>query len=153
MNNHFTGCHLLTKTGCIFAACLERMYMGLPVQTAMIIDDDVDLTCLLENILKDRRIHVLSVHSLQEAEDCLSYLKPTVIFLDNSFPDGLGINFIRTIKSSDEEIKIIMMTADTSLWIKEKAIEEGINYFLRKPFSRRSIDVVLDKLHFRKNNA
>jgi len=127
--------------------------MGSPVQTAMIIDDDVDLTSLLENILKDRKIHALSVHSLQEAEDCLTYLKPTVIFLDNSFPEGLGVNFIRTIKSSDEEIKIIMMTADSSLWIKEKAIEEGINYFLRKPFSRRTIDVVLDKLNFRNNNA
>ena len=30
------------------------------------------------------------VHTLQEAEDCLAYLKPNVIFLDNSFPDGLG---------------------------------------------------------------
>ncbi|MEP7374443.1 MAG: response regulator [Chitinophagaceae bacterium] len=127
--------------------------MGLPVQTAMIIDDDADLTCLLENILKDRRIHVLSVHSLAEAEDCLTYLKPGVIFLDNSFPDGLGVNFIRNIKSSDEEIKIIMMTADSSLWIREKAIEEGINYFLRKPFTRKSIDVVLDKLNFRKSDA
>ena len=127
--------------------------MGLPVQTAMVIDDDVDLACLLENILKDRKIHVLSVHTLEEAENCLAYLKPTVIFLDNSFPDGLGINFIRNIKSSDEEIKIIMMTADSSLWIREKAIEEGINYFLRKPFSRRSIDVVLDKLNFRKSEA
>ena len=127
--------------------------MGLPVQTAMIIDDDSDLTCLLENILKDRKIYVLSVHSLAEAEDCLAYLKPGVIFLDNSFPDGLGVNFIRNIKSSDEEIKIIMMTADSSLWIREKAIEEGVNYFLRKPFSRRSIDVVLDKLNFRKSEA
>jgi DNA-binding NtrC family response regulator len=127
--------------------------MGLPVQTAMIIDDDLDLTCLLENILKDRKIHVLTVHSLEEAEDCLTFLKPTVVFLDNSFPDGLGINFIRNIKSSDEEIKIIMMTADTSLWIKEKAIEEGINYFLSKPFSRKTINVVLDKLNFRKSDA
>ena len=127
--------------------------MGMPVQTAMIIDDDADLVCLLENILKDRKILVLSVNSLQEAEDCLSYLKPTVIFLDNSFPDGLGVNFIRNIKSSDEEIKIIMMTADNALWIREKAIEEGINYFLRKPFSRKSIDTVLDKLNFRKSNA
>jgi DNA-binding NtrC family response regulator len=127
--------------------------MGLPVQTAMIIDDDVDLACLLENILKDRRVHVLSVHTLQEAEECLIYLKPTVIFLDNSFPDGLGVNFIRKIKSSDQEIKIIMMTADSSVWIREKAIEEGINYFLKKPFSRQSINIVLDKLNFRKAEA
>ena len=142
------------KNGLHFCCLFGKSYpMGLPVQTAMIIDDDADLACLLENILKDRKIHVLSVQSLQEAEDCLTYLKPTVIFLDNSFPDGLGVNFIRNIKSSDEEIKIIMMTADSSLWIREKAIEEGINYFLKKPFSRKSIDTVLDKLNFRRAEA
>lgn len=124
--------------------------MGLPVQTAMIIDDDDDLMQLLSSIVEARKVHVLTVSSLDEAEEYLAYLKPTVIFLDNNFPAGLGINFIRKIKSFDEDIKIIMMTADASTWIREKAIEEGIDYFLRKPFSKKNIDHVLDKLNFRK---
>lgn len=121
----------------------------MPVQTAMIIDDDADLGLLLESILEARKIHAMSVQSLQEAEDCLSYMKPTFVFLDNSFPEGLGINFIRNIKSADEEIKIIMMTSDTAQWIREKAIEEGINDFIRKPFTRSVIDTVLDRLNFK----
>ena len=124
--------------------------MGLPVQTAMIIDDDDDLGQLLGSILETRKIHVLIVNTLEEAEEYLTYLKPTVIFLDNNFPGGLGINFIRRIKSFDDEIRIIMMTADASTWIREKAIEEGIDYFLRKPFSKKAIDHVLDKLKFRR---
>ena len=124
--------------------------MGLPVQTAMIIDDEEDLGHLLSVILESRKIYCLTVNSLEEAENYLSYLKPTVIFLDNNFPGGLGINFIRKIKSIDNDIKIIMMTADPSPWIREKAVEEGINYFLRKPFSRKAIHAVLDKLNFRK---
>ena len=127
--------------------------MGLPVQTAMIIDDDDDLGLLLSAILESRKVHALAVNNLDEAEECLAYMKPTVIFLDNNFPGGLGVNFIRKIKSFDEEIKIIMMTADTSAWIREKAVEEGINYFLRKPFSKKAIDLVLDKLNFRKVDA
>ena len=122
----------------------------MPLQTAMIIDDDADLGHLLETILESRKIHAMSVQSLQEAEDCLAYMKPSVVFLDNSFPDGLGINFIRNIKSSDEQIKIVMMTSDSAQWIKEKAMEEGINDFIRKPFTRSTIDTVLDKLNFRK---
>ena len=124
--------------------------MGIPVQTAMIIDDDDDLGQLLGSILETRKIHVLIVNTLEEAEDYLTYLKPTVIFLDNNFHGGLGINFIRRIKSFDDEIRIIMMTADASTWIREKAIEEGIDYFLRKPFSKKAIDHVLDKLKFRR---
>ena len=123
--------------------------MGTKVQTAMIIDDDTDLGEILALMLEQRKIHTLCVHSLTEAEECLCRLKPTVIFLDNSFPEGLGVNFIRTIKSADDEIKIIMMTADNAVWIEEKAHEEGINYFIKKPFTKQLIDIVLDKLNFR----
>lgn len=140
------------KKGEVFALfdLIKSEEMGMPVQTAMIIDDDVDLGQVLASILETRKIHTMMVHSLPEAAEYLTYLKPTVIFLDNSFPEGLGVNFIRNIKSADEEIKIIMMTADANAWIEEKASEEGINYFLRKPFSIEIIDTVLDQLNFRK---
>jgi two-component system, response regulator YcbB len=119
-------------------------------KTAMIIDDDIDFTALLTNILEKRKVHVLTVHSLTEAEDYLSYLKPTIVFLDNSFPEGLGINFIHCIKEVDTDIKVIMMTADTAAWIHDKAIEEGIDFFLNKPLNIHMIDAVLDELKFEK---
>ena len=120
--------------------------MGMRIQTAMIIDDDDDLTYLLENILKTRKMNVLSVHSLHDAEDCLAHSKPNVIFLDNSFPDGIGVNFISNIKSTGNDIQIIMMTSDSSSWLREKAMEEGAHYFLEKPFSKTTINHVLDQL-------
>jgi two-component SAPR family response regulator len=119
-------------------------------KTAMIIDDDIDFTKLLGNILERRKVHVLSVHTLTDAEDYLHYLKPTIIFLDNSFPEGLGINFIHCIKEVDPDIKIIMMTADTASWIHEKAVAEGIDYFLPKPLTIQTINQVLDELKFEK---
>ncbi|MBC7875061.1 MAG: response regulator, partial [Ferruginibacter sp.] len=118
--------------------------MGRLVKTAMIIDDDADLGHVLASILETRKIHTLTVSSLPEAEEYLTYLKPTVIFLDNSFPEGLGVNFIRHIRSTDDEIKIVMMTADTTPWIEQKASEEGVNYFLKKPLSTQVIEHVLD---------
>jgi DNA-binding NtrC family response regulator len=119
-------------------------------KTAMIIDDDIDFTTLLTNILEKRKIHVLTVHSLAEAEDYLSYLKPTIVFLDNSFPEGLGINFIHCIKEVDAAIKVVMMTGDTAAWIHDKAVEEGIDFFLNKPLNIHMIDAVLDELKFEK---
>lgn len=119
-------------------------------KTAMIIDDDIDFSNLLTTILEKRKIHVLAVHTLREAEDYLGYLKPTIIFLDNSFPEGLGINFIHCIKEVDTEIKVIMMTGDTANWIHEKAIQEGIDFFLQKPMNIQKIDAVLDELKLEK---
>ena len=124
--------------------------MGTLPQTAMIIDDDEDFGRLLTSVLEARKILAMPVCTLTEAEEYLSYMKPTVIFLDNSFPEGLGINFIRRIHLADEEIKIIMTTADHAQWIEEKAKEEGVNYFLKKPLTKEVIYDVLDKLNLRK---
>lgn len=120
------------------------------VQTAMIIDDDPDLGALLISTLEKRKIYSMAVQSLPEAAEYLTYMKPTVIFLDNSFPEGLGVNFIQKIKSTDDEIKVIMMTADADTWLEEKAMKEGAEYFIRKPFSNQLINSILDKLDFRK---
>jgi len=114
---------------------------------AMIVDDDDDLTYLLENILKTRNIKVLSAHSLRDARECLASSTPDVVFLDNSFPDGIGVNFIGNIKSTGNNIQIIMMTSDTSAWVRKRAMEEGAHYFLEKPFSKTTIDQLLDQVN------
>jgi DNA-binding NtrC family response regulator len=113
----------------------------------MIVDDDDDLTYLLENILKTRNIEVMSVHSLRDARECLASSRPDMIFLDNSFPDGMGLNFISSIKSKGDDIQIIMMTSDASAWVRRKAMEEGAHYFLEKPFNKKIIDQLLDRVH------
>lgn len=118
------------------------------VQTAMIIDDDDDLGQLMIATLEKRKIHTMAVHSLGEAAKCLTYLKPSVIFLDNSFPEGMGVNFIHEIKSADSEIKVIMMTADTDTWLEDKAKEEGAIRFLKKPLNQEIINLLLDELNF-----
>lgn len=125
--------------------------MGVKVQTAMVIDDDHDLTSILSSILEARKIYTVALHSLQEAAECLAHLKPTVVFLDNSFPEGLGVNFIKNIRSIDDEIKIVMITADDDKWVEDMAKKEKINYFIKKPFNLKIINTVLDKLNMRKS--
>jgi two-component system, OmpR family, response regulator len=120
--------------------------MGLKLQTAMIIDDDDDLGRLLAHILEEKKIYAMVVNTLTEAETYLAYLKPTMIFLDNSFPEGLGINFIKNIRLVDDEIKIIMMTGDSAQWIEEKALDEGASFFLKKPLSKKIIDHTLERI-------
>jgi response regulator of citrate/malate metabolism len=120
------------------------------LQTAMIIDDDADMGFLLSSLLENRKILSMAVQSLSEAEQYLTYLKPNVIFLDNSFPEGLGINFIHSIKSADKDIKIVMLTGDPDTWIEKKACDEGVDYFIRKPVNAQIINGVLDEMNFRK---
>jgi DNA-binding response OmpR family regulator len=110
----------------------------------LIVDDDIDLCHLLKGVLKPRQYHVGTAHSLREAEECLISIKPAIVFLDHNLPDGMGIQFIPKIRAYDKNIKIVVMTADTSPVNEQKALQLGATYFLYKPFTPSVINDVID---------
>ena len=101
--------------------------------SVLIVDDDEDLCQLLKACLPSRfSVHV--EHTLSEAGRYLSHHKPSLLFLDNSLPDGKGLQFIKEAIKLDEDIKIVMMTADAGSGIRAEAIQQGACYFIPKPF-------------------
>ena len=111
--------------------------------SVLIVDDDKDLCRLLKASLPSK-ISVHIEHTLSEAETWLNHHKPSLLFLDNSLPDGKGLSFIKDVVKLDDNIKIIMMTADTGESIKNEAIQQGACYFIPKPFR---LSLVKDILH------
>jgi len=103
---------------------------------ALIIEDEKDISYLLSGILSQRGITTVSASSLLEAEHIDKELLPQIIFLDNHLPDGLGINYISSLKKRFPAAKIIMITAHDNLSDREKAKDEGVDFFITKPFSR-----------------
>lgn len=113
--------------------------MNSPSYPALIIDDDPDLCHLMVRILALEKIIAATAHTLEEAEYCLGKIKPRLIFLDNNLPDGTGTDFMRKIAAFDQNIRVIMITGDTTPGTKEKAFHEGIHAFLLKPFNGKNI--------------
>ncbi len=118
--------------------------MSPEIPLVLVIDDDIDLCHLLSAMLVGKDLRIATAGSLREAEECLTVQKPSLIFLDNNLPDGQGIHFIRRLRSAHPEIKIIMMTADPTDEIKDRALEEGCMYFLDKPFSYMAVTELVD---------
>lgn len=112
---------------------------------ALIIDDDVDICFLLTLILKNKNIQSVYVNSLAEAKKCFAKYTPSVVFLDNHLPDGVGIEFIPTIREMYPDTKILMITAHNSESNKKKAMAGGAEYFIGKPFNMEEISKILDK--------
>lgn len=113
---------------------------------ALIIDDEQDICYLLGSVLKTRNIGSKFVNSLKDAANILEDNEPEVIFLDNHLPDGLGVNFIGFIKRFHPLTKIVMITAHDTIGDKVKAFKEGVDYFIGKPFSKESVNLVMEKL-------
>ncbi len=114
--------------------------------TISIIDDEEDICFLLAGILKQEK-HIVSVaHSLKEAEILIRKVKPTLVFLDNNLPDGLGVDFIEHLRKLLPGIKIIMISAFDGMQEREKAIEKGADSFIGKPFNKEHIQQVLQSI-------
>ncbi len=113
---------------------------------ALIIDDEKDICYLLGSVLKKRHVQSKFVNSLREAANILELNDPEIIFLDNHLPDGLGVNFIGFIKKFHPTSKIVMITAHDTVADKQKALKEGVDFFIGKPFSRDTVNTVMEKL-------
>ncbi len=110
--------------------------------SVLIVDDDNDLCEILAAvIIKICAVHV--EHTLKSAEIYLSKLKPVIILLDNNLPDGTGVSHIKSILALYPDVKIVIMTADISVGLREMAIEEGAVKFITKPFRAKTLNEII----------
>jgi len=112
----------------------------------LIIDDEVDICYLLKGILRVKDIEADYVTTLAEAEAHLQKNDPSVIFLDNRLPDGMGVDYIHRFKKEHPSASIIMITAYDTPPDREKAYKEGVDFFIGKPFNREIILKTIEKI-------
>lgn len=112
----------------------------------LIVDDETDTCYFLSRNLSKRNFSISCVHTLGDASAAIHNEHPALILLDNKLPDGWGIDRIRSIKEKYPDIKIIMITAHDTPIEREKALNNGADYFLAKPFSIIEMNKAIDKL-------
>lgn len=110
----------------------------------IIIEDNLDICFFLQKILETVGLESSFAETLKESHCILQSMNPSSIFIDNSLPDGSGFENIPTLKELCPDSKIIAMTADSSFELKERALNDGANYYLEKPFTiNQVLNVVL----------
>ncbi len=115
--------------------------------TALIIDDEYDICFLLSRILRNNNLDVQFVNSITDGKSYLSKHNPSVLFLDNHLPDGYGIDFISYVKKEHPHTKIVMVTAHDTTEDRKKALQEGADVFISKPFSAAEIKTAIQLVY------
>ena len=110
-------------------------YQHFTMKKILIVEDEADMSLLLEILLADRGVTLEHVKSLSSAADYLKSHSPAMVILDNKLPDGFGIDFIPELKKEFPDLKIIMISGlgDAA---KDVALDNGADIFLHKPFTR-----------------
>ena len=112
----------------------------------LIVDDEADICLLLSGLLRRLGYQPTCAHFLEEGRQCLNTQKFDAIFLDLNLPDGLGFDLLPFIKEDQTEAKIIMISAFDGQAERRRATEQGADYFIGKPFTRRSVETALQTI-------
>ncbi len=103
----------------------------------LIIEDDPDLSALLEHTLAapDRQIHTAT--SIAQARILLAELKVDLVILDLSLPDGDGRNLLASLQDRPQtaDIPVIVLSATAAEQTKTECLTLGAVQYLEKPFA------------------
>lgn len=102
-------------------------------KTILIVEDDVDVMIVNEVFLTSKGYTILKATTLQEARNCLTKTKPSLILLDVNLPDGSGIDFCEN-ELSLFNIPVIFLTSYDSEMDKVNGLMLGGDDYITKPY-------------------
>jgi len=112
----------------------------------LIIEDEKLIRWSLEKHLTSVGYIVFSSESGEDGIKLFMANRPDIIFLDNKLPGMQGLDVILKLKSLDDEINIVFMTAYGSIDTAVTAMKAGATEYVNKPFAFEEIDVILDSI-------
>lgn len=104
------------------------------LKSALIIEDDMDLSFMLKEIIRNKGLAVSVVHNLTDAKDSLMKHVPSIVILDNTLPDGYGLDFVGYLEENYPQPKVVLMTGDYEL-TPSSFHKKSISRFITKPFT------------------
>lgn len=107
----------------------------------LIVDDDVEITTLLNTILSLSGFEISVVNDSTLAMETAESMKPDLFILDLMMPQPNGFELCRMIRSNPNLINtpIIIITAMDDLDSRNIAYAAGANDYLPKPFDQEEL--------------
>ena len=107
----------------------------------LVVEDEPDINKTVSYNLANEGFHPVSALNLKEADDQLSSNNISLIILDLMLPDGSGLDFCKTLKSSNiyKNIPVIIVTAKGDEVDKVVGFELGADDYVTKPFQMEEV--------------
>ena len=104
----------------------------------LIVDDDIDLSMLIVDMLEDKGYSATTVSSLDEAYTTLENEQFHLILLDINLPDGTGFEFCKELRRVST-VPVIFASARTSEDDKVIGLDMGGDDYIPKPYSLKEL--------------
>jgi two-component system response regulator AtoC len=112
----------------------------------LIIEDEKLIRWSIGKHLTSQGYQVFQAESGEEGIKLFEVNSPDIVFVDNKLPNMQGLDVILKLKSIDNEVIMIFMTAYGSIETAVSAMKAGASEYINKPFAFEEIDVILENI-------
>jgi two-component system, OmpR family, KDP operon response regulator KdpE len=100
----------------------------------LVIDDERAIRKLLRTGLSTQGYDILDAPDGKTALDLLAVQKPDLVILDLGLPDIDGLDLLKTIRTQNESVPIVVLSSRGDEAGKVKALDLGADDYVTKPF-------------------
>lgn len=116
-----------------------------PTAKILVVDDHEMNLLVLKNLLKESKAHVTTCGSGKECIELMIKNSYDVVFLDHMMPEMDGIETLEQLikKNLKKDSKIVALTANAIVGVKEMYLSKGFDDYLSKPIDTRNLEKLL----------
>jgi DNA-binding response OmpR family regulator len=117
----------------------------------LVIDDNKELTNIIERYLEPRGFEVISAHTVEESMNIIEREERIdVILLDLMLPDMHGLEFLKMIREHEKNVAIIVITGLKDLNTVIEVMKAGADDYLVKPFRLGELEEKINEILYKK---
>ncbi|GFP77632.1 response regulator [Clostridium fungisolvens] len=111
----------------------------------LIVDDDVTLTSIMVSRYKNRNYSVAVADNANAALVLMKYALFNLLIIDFYMDTMYADEFIKKVKRIDNNINIIVLSAQKSTENAKYLLKIGASEIVKKPFSPKEMDEIIKK--------
>lgn len=111
----------------------------------LVVDDQPSVRFGLRSLLQTEGYRVFEAETGQQALSAVTENAPQLILLDLRLPDIDGLELLPHLKAIDDDVPVIILTANGTIDTAIHALKQGAENFLTKPFDADSLLILIAK--------
>ena len=121
----------------------EKKHWKFSASKVLVVDDGEENRELLEVVLSDVGLDIVTAENGQVALDLLASDTFDIVLMDVQMPVMDGYTAVRTIRKRNLTLPVIAMTADAMTGVQQKCLDAGYTEYMTKPVD---IDLLIEHL-------
>ena len=123
-----------------------KLFIKLRQMKILLIDDDEWIRDSLGLYFEGEECHLLAVETAEEGLEALKKQNYDIVMVDYRLPGIDGLEFLKRIQKTQYHTMKVLITAYRSEEVVSAALKMGIQDFIEKPFTTKTIEESLTRL-------